>query len=29
VLPVASAWEREGLRVGFGIDQDACELVAR
>ena len=27
VLPVASAWEREGLRVGFGMDQDACELV--
>lgn len=27
VLPVASAWEREGLRVGFGLDQDACELV--
>jgi anaerobic selenocysteine-containing dehydrogenase len=27
VLPVASAWEREGLRVGFGVDQDACELV--
>ena len=26
VLPVASAWEREGLRVGFGLDQDACEL---
>jgi anaerobic selenocysteine-containing dehydrogenase len=24
---VASAWEREGLRVGFGLDQDACELV--
>jgi len=27
VLPVASAWEREGLRIGFGLDQDACELV--
>ena len=27
VLPVASAWEREGLRVGFGLDQGACELV--
>jgi anaerobic selenocysteine-containing dehydrogenase len=27
VLPVASAWEREGLRVGFGLDQDACGLV--
>src|SRR5262249_23951296 len=27
VLPVASAWEREGLRVGFGLDLDACELV--
>jgi len=27
VLPVASAWEREGLRVGFGLDRDACELV--
>src|SRR5215831_18098672 len=27
VLPVASAWEREGLRVGFDLDQDACELV--
>ena len=27
VLPVASAWEREGLRVGFGLDQEACELV--
>jgi anaerobic selenocysteine-containing dehydrogenase len=27
VLPVASAWEREGLRAGFGLDQDACELV--
>jgi anaerobic selenocysteine-containing dehydrogenase len=27
ILPVASAWEREGLRVGFGLDQDACELV--
>src|SRR5207247_746303 len=22
VLPIASAWEREGLRVGFGVDQD-------
>ena len=27
MLPIASAWEREGLRVGFGLDQDACELV--
>ena len=27
VLPIASAWEREGLRVGFGLDRDACELV--
>src|SRR5262249_31254847 len=27
VLPVASAWEREGLRIGFGLDQGACELV--
>jgi anaerobic selenocysteine-containing dehydrogenase len=27
VLPVASAWEREGLRVGFDLDQDACERV--
>jgi anaerobic selenocysteine-containing dehydrogenase len=27
VLPIASAWEREGLRVGFGLDQEACELV--
>ena len=27
VLPVASAWEREGLRPGFGIDQTACEWV--
>jgi len=27
VLPIASAWEREGLRVGFGVDQAACELV--
>jgi len=27
VLPVASGWEREGLRVGFGLDQAACELV--
>jgi anaerobic selenocysteine-containing dehydrogenase len=27
VLPIASAWEREGLRVGFGLDRDAHELV--
>ena len=27
VLPISSAWEREGLRVGFSLDQDACELV--
>ena len=27
VLPIASGWEREGLRVGFMLDQDACELV--
>ena len=27
VLPIASAWEREGLRVGFGLDQGACECV--
>ena len=27
VLPIASAWEREGLRVGFGLDQSACEYV--
>jgi anaerobic selenocysteine-containing dehydrogenase len=27
VLPVASAWEREGLRVGFGISQEAEALV--
>jgi anaerobic selenocysteine-containing dehydrogenase len=27
VLPVASAWEREGLRTGFGLDREACELV--
>ena len=27
VLPVCSAWEREGLRAGFEIDQDAEELV--
>jgi anaerobic selenocysteine-containing dehydrogenase len=27
VLPITPAWEREGLRVGFGLDQDACELV--
>ena len=27
VLPVASAWEREGLRVGFEISQAAEELV--
>jgi len=27
ILPVSSAWEREGLRVGFEIDQAAEELV--
>ena len=27
VLPVASAWEREGLRVGFEVNQDAESLV--
>jgi anaerobic selenocysteine-containing dehydrogenase len=27
LLPIASAWEREGLRLGFGLDQDACELI--
>ncbi len=27
VLPVCSAWEREGLRAGFEIDQAAEELV--
>jgi anaerobic selenocysteine-containing dehydrogenase len=27
VLPVASAWEREGLRVGFDLDQHACLVV--
>ena len=27
VLPVCSAWERDGLRVGFEIDQAAEELV--
>ncbi len=27
VLPVASAWEREGLCVGFRLDQRACEWV--
>jgi anaerobic selenocysteine-containing dehydrogenase len=27
VLPIASGWEREGLRVGFGLDQSACEYV--
>ena len=27
VLPIASAWEREGLRVGFALDQSACECV--
>jgi anaerobic selenocysteine-containing dehydrogenase len=27
VLPIASGWEREGLRVGFGLDQTACEHV--
>src|SRR5262249_14625126 len=29
VLPIASAWEREGLCVGFRIDQNAHELVLR
>jgi anaerobic selenocysteine-containing dehydrogenase len=27
VLPIASGWEREGLRVGFVLDQSACEYV--
>jgi len=27
VLPIASGWEREGLRVGFTLDQSACEYV--
>jgi anaerobic selenocysteine-containing dehydrogenase len=27
VLPIASGWEREGLRVGFALDQRACEYV--
>jgi anaerobic selenocysteine-containing dehydrogenase len=27
ILPVASAWEREGLRVGFGISQEAEALI--
>ena len=27
VLPIASAWEREGLRAGFEVDQDAEQLV--
>src|SRR5262249_24845501 len=27
VLPIARAWEREGLRVGFGLDRTACEYV--
>jgi anaerobic selenocysteine-containing dehydrogenase len=27
VLPIASAWEREGLCVGFRLDQRACEWV--
>ena len=27
VLPVASAWEREGLAVGFRLDQSAAERV--
>ena len=27
ILPVASAWEREGLRVGFEVSQDAQSLV--
>lgn len=27
ILPIASSWEREGLRVGFEVDQEAEELV--
>jgi anaerobic selenocysteine-containing dehydrogenase len=27
VLPIASGWEREGLRVGFALDLSACEYV--
>jgi anaerobic selenocysteine-containing dehydrogenase len=27
VLPVASAWEREGLRVGFEVTQEAEQLI--
>jgi anaerobic selenocysteine-containing dehydrogenase len=27
VLPIASGWEREGLRVGFALDHAACEHV--
>jgi len=27
VLPIASGWEREGLRVGFALDQSACEHI--
>ena len=27
MLPIASAWEREGLCVGFRVDQRACEWV--
>jgi anaerobic selenocysteine-containing dehydrogenase len=27
VLPIASGWEREGLRVGFALDQSACEYI--
>lgn len=27
ILPIASAWEREGLSVGFRLDQSACERV--
>jgi len=27
VLPVASAWERQGLRVGFGLSQDGEALI--
>ena len=27
ILPAASAWEREGLRVGFEVNQDAQSLV--
>jgi anaerobic selenocysteine-containing dehydrogenase len=27
VLPIASGWEREALRVGFALDQSACEYI--